>query len=99
LICMVDVPEPGAAIVVGVKVTTTSDGIPDAVKVMAESNPLATVVVIVELPLVPQFRLSEAGDALREKLPVLGGPVLVVTVKETLVVSVTPPPVPVTVIG
>jgi len=66
---------------------------------MAESNPLAIVVVIVELPLVPQFRLSEAGDALTVKLPVLGGPLLVVTVKETLVVSTMLSPVPVTVIG
>jgi hypothetical protein len=48
--------------------------------------------VIVEVPLLPWFTDSELGPAVRVRLPVL-----LVIVRETAVVSVTPPPVPVTV--
>jgi len=66
---------------------------------MGASNPLAIVAVIVELLDFVQAIASEAGDALRLKLPPLGGPLLVVTVKVTVVVCVIPPPIPVTVMG
>jgi len=104
VIPIVDVPEPGAAIEVGLKVTITSLGSPDADKEMAESKPLPAVVVIVELPEPPHFRLSELGNAPRAKSPLPAPPPpppppVVVTVKVTVVVCVTPPPVPVTVIG
>jgi hypothetical protein len=99
---IVDDPEPGAAIEVGLKVTFTSLGTPDADKAMAESKPLPPLVVIVELPEPPQLSLSELGDATRVKSPLPAPPPpppVVVTVKVTVVVCVTPPPVPVTVIG
>jgi len=97
VIPIVDVPEPGAAIEAGVKVTITWRGSPDADKEMAESKPLPAVVVIVEVPEPPQLRLNELGDAAMLKSPPL--PPVVVTVKVTVVVCVMPPPVPVTVIG
>ena len=97
VIPIVDVPEPGAAIEAGVKVTITWLGTPDADKEMAELKPLPAVVVIVELPEPPQLSLRELGDALMVKSPLL--PPVVVTVKVTVVVCVMPPPIPVTVIG
>jgi len=48
-----EVPEPGAAIDVGLKLTVTPVGAPLAVRAMAESNPPETAVVIVEEPLDP----------------------------------------------
>ncbi len=50
---MVEVPEPGAAIDVGLKLTVTPVGWPVAVKATAESKPPETVVVIVDVPLLP----------------------------------------------
>ena len=64
---------------------------------MGALKPLATVVVIVEVVLPPQARLTDAGDALRLKLPPLPPPPVVVTVKLTVVVAVMEPLVPVTV--
>jgi hypothetical protein len=40
------VPEPGAAIEVGLKLPVTPDGKPDAVKAIAESKPPLAVVVM-----------------------------------------------------
>jgi hypothetical protein len=97
VIPIVDVPEPGAAIEAGLKITVTLCGSPDADKEMAELKPLPAVVVIVELPEPPQLSLRELGDALMVKSPLL--PPVVVTVKVTVVVCVMPPPIPVTVIG
>jgi hypothetical protein len=99
VIPIVDVPEPGAAIEAGLKITVTLCGSPDADKEMAELKPLPAVVVIVEVPEPPQLRLTELGDALMVKSPAPPPPPVVVTVKETVVVCVTPPPIPVTVIG
>jgi len=97
---IVDVPEPGAAIEEGLKVTVTSLGSPDAVKAIAESKPLPGVVVIAELVELPQVRFKVLGDAPRAKSPVPPPPPpVVVTVKVTVVDCVMPPPVPVTVIG
>jgi hypothetical protein len=67
-------------------------GIPVAESVTALSNPVGMLDVIVEVPLLPWFTDSELGPAVRVRLPVL-----LVIVRETAVVSVTPPPVPVTV--
>jgi hypothetical protein len=47
---IVDVPEPGAAMVFGLKVTVTLDGWPVALNEIAELKPPETVVVIVEVP-------------------------------------------------
>lgn len=71
VIVRVDVPEPGAAMIVRLKLTVTPDGMPDADNAIAELKPPETVVVIVEVPELPQARASEAGDALKVKSPPL----------------------------
>src|SRR5271170_1272282 len=60
---IVDVPEPGTAMDVGLKLTVTPAGWPLAVKATAESKPPATVVVMVEVPLLPCTTETEAGEA------------------------------------
>lgn len=90
-IVIVDVPEP-ELMLVGLKVTVTPDGTPDADKEIAESNPPEGAAVIVVVPELPQITLTEVGDALRLKLVLL---VAAVTVKDTVVVLVMVPLVPV----
>lgn len=58
-----EVPEPGAAMEVGLKLTVTPAGAPDAVRATAELNPPETVVVMVEVPLLPAATETEAGEA------------------------------------
>ena len=45
-----EVPDPGAGIVDGLKLTVVPDGIPDADKVMAPLKPPLIVLVIVDVP-------------------------------------------------
>jgi hypothetical protein len=90
----VDVPEPGTAMDVGLKLTVTPAGWPLAVKATAESKPPETVVVTLEVPLLPRTTETELGDAEIVKL----GLAEAVTFSETLAVSVVLPEVPVTVI-
>ena len=90
---IVDDPDPGAAIVAGLKLTVTPVGWPEADSPIAELNPPETAVVIVDLPLEPWATESELGDGVMVKF----GPII--TVKVTVVLCVMPPPVPVTVIG
>lgn len=92
---IVDVPEPGAPMGLGLKPTFTVDGWPVADKVIAELKPPETVVLIVELPLLPCTTETEVGEAEMVKLGVPAA----VTVSETEVVSVVLPAVPVTVMG
>ena len=92
---MVEEPEPGAAMDVGLKVTVTPVGWPEADKLMDELKPPEAAVVIVDVPLFPCATETEVGEAEMEKL----GDACGVTVKETEVVWVLPPPVPVMVIG
>jgi len=95
---IVDVPEPGALMVTGLKPTVKPavdppDGdvsIP-AVSVIGESNPPETAVVMVNVPLEPRPTESALVEGVTEKP--------VVTVKVTLAVFVIPPPVAVTVMG
>ena len=88
------VPAPGAAMVdEGLKLTVTPEGWPDAVNVTAALKPPATVVVTVEVPLLPGLTLTEVGEAETAKLGVT------VTVRLTVAVCVMPPPAPVMVIG
>ena len=91
---MVELPEPGAAIDAGAKLTVTPAGCPVADKATAELNPPETAVLMVDLPVSP-FTVTEAGVAEMVKSAVPGA----VTVNVTVVVCVTPPPIPVTVIG
>ena len=90
---IVDVPEPGAAMGVGLKPTVTPVGWPLADKAIAELKPPETMVVIVDVPLLPCTTETEVGEAEMVKL----GLATAVTVRETLVVSVVLPEVPVTV--
>ncbi len=69
-IVIVDVPEPGAAIEVGLNETVTPVGCPDAVNAIAELNPPDTAVVIVEVPLFPCTTETEVGEAEIVKLGV-----------------------------
>src|SRR6516164_9977968 len=91
-IVMVDEPEPGAAIGLGLKLTVVPVGAPLADRLMALLKPPLTVVLMVEVPWAPCATLTEVGAALMVKS---GG---AVTVSVTLVVCWLPPPLPVTVI-
>jgi hypothetical protein len=70
---MVEVPEPGAAMEAGLKVTVTPDGWPEADKATAELKPPVAVLVTVELPELLCATEREAGEAETLKLGV-GGP-------------------------
>jgi len=94
VILIVDVPEPGAGIVVGLKLMVTPEGAPDADNETEELKPPEPAVVIVTLPGLSGSTVSAVGDALMLK----SGLAAAVTVSETVVVRVRPPPVPVTVI-
>jgi hypothetical protein len=89
----VELPEPGAAIEVGLKDAVTPAGSPLALNAIAELNPPATVVVIFEVPELRRATVIEVGEAASVKL----GATVPVTVSVTVVDWVTPPPVPVTV--
>ena len=87
---ILDVPEPGAAMDVGAKLTVTPDGWPVADSATAELNPPEMAVVIVDAPDWPCATVIELGEA---EIVNVG----TVTVSDTVVVLVCPPPVPVTV--
>jgi hypothetical protein len=89
---MVEVPAP--VIEVGLKVTVCAPPSPEADRLIAESKPPDTVVVIVEVPELSLATLIEVGDALIAKPAVV-----LVIVKETVVVSIVLPEVPVTLMG
>ena len=59
----VEVPEPGAAIEAGLKLTVTPAGTPDAARATAELNPPETAVVMVEAPLLPGATETSVGEA------------------------------------
>ena len=60
---MVELPEPGAAMDVGLNVTVTPVGWPLEVNATAELKPPDTVVVIVDEPLLPCATETEVGEA------------------------------------
>lgn len=95
IIVIVELPEPGAATDDGLKLTVTPDGCPVADNATAELNPPEMAVVIVEVPLFPKPTVTEAGDLAMVKSGTGTG----FTVSITVVVFITPPPEPVTVIG
>jgi hypothetical protein len=92
---ILEVPEPGDGIGVGVKPTVTPVGCPVADKATAELNPPEMPTVIVDEPLLPCTTDAELGDAEIVKLGTANG----VTVNVTVVECIRPPPEPVTVIG
>ena len=89
---MVEVPEPGAGMGLGLKVTVSVLPCPVEDKVIAELKVPNSAVVIVEVPELPLTTVIALGEALMLKPPA-------VTFSVTLTVWITPPPVPVTVIG
>lgn len=91
LTVMVNVPEPGAAMELGLKVTVCALPCPEADRLIAELKPPETAVVIVEVPELPLATLIDVGDALTVKFGVVP-----VTVSETVAVSTVLPEVPVT---
>ena len=72
---IVEVPEPGAAMEVGLNPTVTPVGCPVADSAIAELKPPETVVVIVEVPLLPCATDTDVGEAERLKLGVDPPPV------------------------
>ena len=88
---MVDVPEPGAAMELGLKVAVWALPCPEADKLIAELKPPEMPVVILDVPELLRATLIDVGDALMVKLGVVP-----VTVRETVVVSTVLPVVPVT---
>ena len=68
VIVIVELPEPGAGIGLGWKLTVVPDGIPDADSVIALLNPPLMAVVIVDAPCFPCGMLSEDGEAEMVKL-------------------------------
>ena len=88
---MVEVPEPGAAMELGLKVTVWALPCPVAENVIAALKPPETAVVIVAAPVPLLATVIVVGDALTVKLRVA------VTFRETLAVSVVLPEIPFTV--
>lgn len=91
-IVITDDPVPGAGMGFGLKLTVTRLPSPEADNEIAELKPFKAVVLIVELPELPRVTVTEAGEALMVKSGATP-----VTVRETVVVCVMPPPTPVTV--
>jgi hypothetical protein len=89
----VEVPEPGAAIEVLLKLAVTPVGRPDADKPIAELKEPEMAVVIVDVPWLPCATETAVGEA---EIVKLAGPV---TVRLIVVVWVIPPPIPVIVMG
>jgi hypothetical protein len=89
----VELPLPGAAIGLGLKLAVTPVGKPAAESDTAELKPLLIDVEIVVLPEVPCVTDSPEGDAATVK----SGAVAALTVRATIVVWVAPPPLAVTV--
>ena len=53
---MVELPEPGAGIVCGLKLTVVPEGMPEAARLIALLNPPLIAVVIVEIALIALLR-------------------------------------------
>jgi hypothetical protein len=88
---ILEVPDPGAAMLLGLKETLLLLPCPEADKLTAELKPPVIVVVIVTVPDDLLATVIELGDAETLRPAVTPD----VTVSETVVVCVTPPPVPV----
>lgn len=87
--CIVDVPAP--EIDDGLKLTVTPEGRPLADKEIGELKPPDTALLMVVRPLWPGNNSIVAGEGERVKFP----PAAPVTVNETVVFCVMPPPAPV----
>jgi hypothetical protein len=94
VIVIVELPAPGAAIVLGLKLSVVWLGAPDADRLIALLKPPLIVVVIVEVPLPPCTTVAEAGESVSVKL----GETAAVTIRVTTALCWITPPLPVTVI-
>jgi hypothetical protein len=94
LTVIVEVPEPGAAIELGLKDTVKPLPAPEADKLIDELKPPETAVVIVDVPEARRATLIDVGEALIVKLGFVP-----VTTRVTVVVSVVLPEVPLTVMA
>jgi hypothetical protein len=68
----VETPEPGAAMLAGLNVEDTPDGMPEAESATAELKLPLMVEVIFVVPLEPGAMLTLAGEAESEKLAGVG---------------------------
>ena len=93
VIVIVELPPPGAAIVLGLKLTVVPLGAPLAVRLIPLLNPPLTVVAIVEVPELPCATLTEVGEPVSVKLAAA------VTVRVTVALCWVSPPLASTVIG
>lgn len=80
---MLELPEPGAAIVEGMKVTVTPVGCPLAVKATAPLKPPDTVLEIVDAPFPPCATDTEPGEADKLKLGPVDPPPASAVIKAT----------------
>src|SRR5271167_197493 len=60
---IVELPEPGAGIVCGLKLTVVPTGTPEADRLIAPLKPPLMAVLMVDVPCFPWATLSAAGDA------------------------------------
>ena len=82
VIVMVDEPEPGAAMEVGLKLALAPDGRPEALRDTAALNPPEIALVMVVVPANPWLSVIDDGAADKVKL----GGTVDVTVNVTLAV-------------
>ena len=87
----VEVPAPGAAMMLGLKLAVVPKGKLEIVRLIALSNPYMAVVVIPDVPCCPCKMLSVEGAV---EMVNDGGPF---TVSATVVLCMILPPLPVTV--
>lgn len=66
---IVELPEPGAAIVLGLKLTVVPVGAPEAERLIELLKLPLTAAVIVDVPWLPCATVNEPGEAERVKLP------------------------------
>ena len=92
---MVELPEPGAGIVCGLKLTLVPLGIPVADRVTALLKPFLMVVLMAEVAWCPARMVSEGGVAVSVKLGWVGAITVIVIVAVCLI----PPPLAVMVMG
>ena len=90
----VEDPEPGAGRLEGLKLAVTPKGAPAATNEIELLKPPEMDAVMVDVPELPGATVIDPGLAESEKL----GVPLLLTVSDTLVVLVKPPPLPVIVI-
>jgi len=84
---MIDEPDPGALIEDGLKLAVAPVGRPDAVSLIAELNPLKTVVLIVLVTEDPGATDTDDGEAeIEKRAGICGGGATTCTTEDPLTV-------------